>query len=206
MHAGHSFVYQARLVAGNMLGVADFLARIDGQSRLGSHHYEVWDTKLAKTARASFIIQLCAYAELLNAIQGRLPAEFVVVLGTQIEQRYRTKDFIHCYRQFKQGFLKFHEEFNPKRMPLPGDSRSYGDWSTFAEQVLAAADHLSQVATITRNQIGRLNEAGIETMSALAEMPAKSVPGLENEILQRLRRQARLQISSRKQAAPYSKL
>jgi uncharacterized protein len=185
-----------------MAGIADFLARVNGESRLGAHQYEVWDTKLAKTARASFIIQLCAYAEFLEAIQGRLPAEFAVILGTGIENRFRTQDFIHCYRQFKKSFLRFHEKFNPRVVPDPADSRNHGRWAGFAEKILVATDHLCQVATITRNQIQKLQQGGIETMSTLAGTAAKTVTGLSKPLFQRLRRQAQLQIESRGKERP----
>ncbi len=200
--SGRPFVYQAHLANDNFSGWADFLARIDGSSKLGAFHYEAWDTKLAKTARASFIIQLCAYAELLEATQGVLPAEIVIVLGTGTQQRYKSKDFIYCYRQFKKAFLRFQEKFDSNQMPLPGDSRSYGDWSEFAEEILIATDHLSRVANITRGQIQKLEDAGIKTMSAMAASKEKTLAGVNEETLQRLRRQSQLQISSKGKPRP----
>lgn len=196
MRGGRSIIYQACLGADGMAGIADFLARVDGESKLGAHHYEVWDTKLAKTARASFLVQLCAYAEFLQAIQGRLPAQIAVVLGNGEETRFRTLDFIHCYRRVKRSFLKFHADFNPDEMPHPGDSRGHGRWSEFAKNLLVASDHLSQVATITRNQTQKLNEAEIMTMAALAAATANTVSGLAAPLFQRLRQQALLQRES----------
>ena len=44
----------------------DFLRRVDGEpSALGSWRYEVADTKLARSAKAKFLVQLAFYSALL---------------------------------------------------------------------------------------------------------------------------------------------
>ena len=72
MRSGREVIYQGRLEAGEFAGYADFLIRVDGSSDLGLCHYEVWDTKLARGVKPYFAIQLCCYAELLEAVQGRI--------------------------------------------------------------------------------------------------------------------------------------
>src|SRR5262249_7859262 len=62
MRAGVEVVYQAVLVADRWRGVADFLQRVDLPSRLGSWSYEALDTKLARTAKPAYILQLCFYS------------------------------------------------------------------------------------------------------------------------------------------------
>ena len=81
MRQRKEFIYQARLEQENFAGYADFLARRSGESLLGNHHYEAWDTKLSRSPKGSFIIQLCAYSEMLEHLQGHRPDEFEVVLG-----------------------------------------------------------------------------------------------------------------------------
>ena len=51
-------------------GHADFLERVERPSDLGDWSYEVVDTKLARSVKPYFVIQLCLYSELLAAIQG----------------------------------------------------------------------------------------------------------------------------------------
>src|SRR5438309_1149097 len=53
MRAGADVIYQAALFDGRWLGFADFLLRVETPSALGSFSYEVADTKLARTAKAS---------------------------------------------------------------------------------------------------------------------------------------------------------
>ena len=70
MRTGVDVVYQAVLFDGRRLGYADFLRRVEQVSDLGPWSYEVWDTKLARQAKASAVLQLCMYSDLLRDYQG----------------------------------------------------------------------------------------------------------------------------------------
>ena len=70
IRSGVPCVYQAYLESGNLIGYADFLMKVEGESRLGPFHYEVLDTKLARSAKPGYLIQLCTYTEMLANIQG----------------------------------------------------------------------------------------------------------------------------------------
>ena len=63
MRDGAHVIYQAVLFDGRRLGYADFLRRVEQNSNLGSWSYEVWDTKLARHAKASAVLQLCMYSD-----------------------------------------------------------------------------------------------------------------------------------------------
>ena len=98
MREGHDVIFQAALMsppkagpgAGSFYGRADFLRRVETPSALGSWSYEAVDTKLARTAKAKFLIQLCFYSDLLDQIQG-VEARFMhLVLGDQTEHTYRS--------------------------------------------------------------------------------------------------------------------
>jgi len=68
MQDGYSVIFQAYLQRDNFAGFADFLVRREGSSELGDYYYEVWDTKLSKTTRPYFIVQLCCYSWMLEDI------------------------------------------------------------------------------------------------------------------------------------------
>lgn len=206
MQRGADHIFQAYLAHDDLHGVADFLNKVAGESTLGAHHYQVADTKLARSVKAHFIVQLCAYADLLEQIQGRLPNEIEIVLGDRSRQRFPTRQFIYFYRALKREFRSFHETFNPERMPHPGNSRDFGRWSVFAERVLKASDHLSRVANITRGQIQRLEESGISTVAELAKCSLKPPLPLAHPILTRLQTQARLFLASAGRATPLYEL
>lgn len=87
-------------------------------------------------------------------------------------------------------------------MPDPSDFKNWGDWSTFAEQLLKEKDHLFQVANITRCQIKKLNKQGILTMQNLIDTNLEYVPKLNPIIFQKLKKQATIQRLSQGQNKP----
>ena len=102
-------IYQACLRQPHFEGFADFLIKLPGKSRLGEHYYEVWDTKLARSVKPYYAIQLCAYAEMLERIQGIRPAEVCVYLGRDKdpEQRLVTSKFFYYYRHLRKTFERY---------------------------------------------------------------------------------------------------
>jgi len=162
----------------------------------------VWDTKLSSSLKASFVIQLCCYAEMLDAMQGVKPEHITVALGNGEQEILRTSDYYYYYQSLKQSFIHDQTSFDSQQMPDPADSKNLGSWSNYAESLLLARDHLFQVATITRSQIKKLNVAGIQTVQQLIDTELPSVPGLSLAIFQRLRAQASIQHASRGQEVP----
>ena len=70
-------------------------------SALGDWSYEVADTKLAKSAKAKFLIQLAFYSELLAGEQGREPRFMHLALGDGREESFRVADYSHYFRQVR---------------------------------------------------------------------------------------------------------
>jgi uncharacterized protein len=77
---------------------------------------------------------------------------------------------------------------------------SCGDWTNAAHRILVERDDLRLVARITISQIKRLRDAGVRTCAEL--MAADAVPRINGDVLDRLRRQARLQVASRGKPMP----
>jgi uncharacterized protein len=202
LRAGPNVIFQAHLVHGQFGGFADFLMKVPGSSNLGDYHYEVADTKLAKSPKPYFIVQLCSYADLLEQIQGARPKSFEVILGTGDRERFETDRYFFYYQQLKQSFLDSQSDFNVDAPPHPGHYKSFGRWSEFAAAVLDATDHLSGVAKITRSQIKKLEAVGVQTMTSLATNELDYVPKLAEPTLRKLQQQARLQIESLEQERP----
>ena len=199
MQEGVDVIIQARLELNQFAGYSDFLVKVLGESQLGNFHYEIWDTKLASKVKPTFLIQLCCYAEMIEAIQGVPPKFVTVALGSGEKKLFKTLDYSYYYRAVKDAFLSLQELFSPDSPPDPADSKSWGDWSIYAEQLLLEKDHLFQVATITRGQIKKLNHAGIMTIQALADSTIEFVPGINSSVLQRLKSQARIQLQTKVQ-------
>jgi uncharacterized protein len=197
MHAGAPIIFQAELRADDWMGIADFLHRMDGACTLGAHFYEPWDTKLARTAKPYFLLQLCAYADMLETMQGRRPEQFGFIFGDGTATPFRTVDVWHYCRRLKRSFEAFQHDWKQDGCLDPGLDRTHGRWSGEAERLLERRDDLSLVAGITRSQIIRLRSAGIDTVSALDASYGVTVPLMNHATLSRLQSQAAMQLRSR---------
>src|SRR6266480_627914 len=201
LQAGKTFIYQGRLDHGAWHGYPDFLLRTETPSRFGPWSYRPLDSKLARSAKPYFLIQLCAYAEYLEAIQDTRPPQLGFVLGTGEERWFETERFFYFYRHLRDTFLQFQEAFDAAAQPDPALERSWGRWETVANEILEKHDDLRLVARMTRSQIKRLRAEAIATCAALVASTGP-IPKISADVLARLRRQARLQIASRGQPKP----
>src|ERR1700736_1699665 len=98
MRDGASVIYQGSFFDGRWHGRPDFLLRVDEDSDLGSHSYEVADTKLARRVRTGALIQMCAYSGHVARVQGRPPKRMHVVVGDATSHTYAVADFSAYYR------------------------------------------------------------------------------------------------------------
>lgn len=202
MYSGADVIYQAPLAILPFKGRADFLIKKEGKSKLGDFYYEVWDTKLARRVKVSFIVQLCCYAEMLAQIQGRKPDNIVVSIGTGEELHLRTNDYFYYYLINKRRFLQFHTEFDVHKRPDLLTSSSYGKWSNYAKKLQKKLDHLTLVANIKRTQIKKLYKNGITTTKELIAAEDKPIRGISQDVLQKLIAQARIQRESQDKIIP----
>lgn len=202
MRDGAPAIHGGPLANGEWEGTPDLLLRVDSPSTLGPWSYVAADCKLGKTLQPEYLIQLAAYAELLEAAQGRRPTSLIVVGGDGRSHVTRTVDVFFHYRALKDTFLAFQESFRADRPPALDGHADHGRWASRADALLAERDHLSRVAGITRHQVRRLEAAGLTTMSALAQSALRRVPRMEQGTYDRVREQASLQIMSNGAARP----
>ncbi|HNA21542.1 MAG TPA: TM0106 family RecB-like putative nuclease, partial [Agitococcus sp.] len=202
MQQGYEVIVQAYLVHESFAGFADFLVKVQGQSKLGDYYYEVWDTKLAHSAKPAYLIQLCCYAEMLKKIQGILPAYLTIALGNDKKERIKTIDCFAYYQAIKKAFLQQQQHLDVNHKPDPANYKDWGQWSQYAQNVLTEKDHVFYVANITYRQIQKLQAANINTMLALAESPLESVKDIVPSVFERLKKQAQLQKQSTEESVP----
>jgi predicted RecB family nuclease len=209
MRNGAEVIYQGVLFDGvRWRGHSDFLQRVERPSELGSFSYEVADTKLARRVKPYFLLQLCFYSELVEAVQGVAPEWMHVVLGTRESQSFRLPEFAAYYRSVKHGFEAAVDDDASAGGPIgPCASATYPEpvehcklcvWEEHCAARREADDHLSLVARIRRSQRTRLVERGIETVAQLAAAkPADRPQRIGVGTFEALRVQARLQTVER---------
>lgn len=197
---GAEVIFQGSLRRGNLIGHSDFLLRTDVKSEDGLWMYEVADTKLAKSTKAKFILQLCFYSDLLSDVTGHLPRHMHVELGSGKRESFLVADYIYYYRQLlerHQTFVAAYPRVTPP-YPSPCNHCSLCPWRERCDARRVEDDHLSAIANINRQQIARLESAGVDTVAKLAVIPPQTtVPKMPTETLGKLHEQAALQLHER---------
>jgi predicted RecB family nuclease len=199
MKAGAEVIYQGVLFDGvRWRGYSDFLHRVERPSALGDFSYEVADTKLARRVKPYFLLQLCFYSELVEAIQGVAPERMHVVLGTRESQTFRVAEFAAYYRSVKHGFESEIDAGTAGTYPEPVEHCGVCRWEEHCAARREEDEHLSLVTMIQRSQRTRLGERGIATVPQLAAAePADRPSRIGTATFDRLRAQARLQVAQR---------
>ena len=162
------------------------------------------DTKLARHTKASALLQICSYIEQLTRIQGRQPEWMHVALGgsARTVDRHRVTDYMAYYRQARRLFeanVAANEPAYPPTAtyPEPVEHCDVCRWSELCTARRRADDDLSLVAGITSRQRGALRAREVPTRRGLAGLELPLAPPLEGvgaESLERVHRQARLQV------------
>lgn len=205
MREGKEWIYQGFLRSkdGRLEGQADLLRKVKNKpgetSEFGDYHYEPWELKLTKTPKAEHILQLTVYTDLLGQMQGIRPDEFAIVGGDEIKHAYKTDGYFDYYLRVKEMYFQFHDNMKVdlEFMPDVPKQQNYGRWTTFLKREIKRRDALSQVAGLSNLHILRLRDAGIWTMTQLADARSDNIDLIPEATFKRLKRQARVQVATR---------
>ncbi|MCK9794384.1 TM0106 family RecB-like putative nuclease [Isoptericola sp. 4D.3] len=209
VEAGADVVAQASFFDGEFHGRADFLVRDPlgdpevGPGRPGEHaaaplpRYAVLDTKLARRAKVTALLQLAAYADQLAAARVDPTDAVHLVLGTRVTTSHRLAELLPVLRRRRARLRDVVAAHRADDGPLAwGDERftACGRCEACAEQAAALRDVLL-VGGVYEAQRARLVAGGITTIDALAaaEEPPEGMPARSFE---RVREQARLQLGT----------
>ena len=195
-------VYQATFLDEPWGGRSDFLVRTDAPSALGAWSYEVVETKLARSTKATALVQLCFYSHLLSRIQGLEPKKMHVVLGgTASPEQFQVQRYIAYFRKVRNEFEKAWKS-EADTYPEPTEHCEVCSWFPICDKRRRDDDHLSFVAGISRNQRKALVGRGVSTVADLAKLAVPPKPKIErigDAALLRIREQARLQAQGREE-------
>ena len=107
LHSGADLIYQATFLDGDLVGHADFLRKVPRLSALGDYSYEVIDTKLGRHAKASYVLQLAFYGDLLAKVQQLDPHAMHVVLGTREQVTFTCNEYSRYFRRLLGQFRSY---------------------------------------------------------------------------------------------------
>jgi predicted RecB family nuclease len=189
--SGAAMVFQATFFDGAFVGFADFIVRMpDGR-------YRVQDSKLARSARVTALLQLAAYAEQLERLGVPTDDTVELLLGDGSVSEHRLRDIAPVYRKRRARLLSILEQHLADPGPVRwGDPRFTvcGHCDACEAEIQESRDVLL-VAGMRVTQRAHLIEAGIRTIEALAESIGP-VDGVAESTLAGLREQARLQLDA----------
>src|SRR6266513_3099784 len=185
-------IYQPYLRDERWHGFADFLERLpDGT-------YEPVDTKLARTARPEHVLQLSFYAEQLERIQRRRPAQLHVQLGSGRRESFRTEEYAAYHRRARGRFLEAVES-SPPTYPWRCDRCPICSWRRECHARLETDDSLVLVAGLRKSYVEPFAAHGITTLAQLGDAsPRTPLDGFHPGAYEALRHQAELQLHRRR--------
>jgi uncharacterized protein len=227
MEEGVDVIAQGALRDGEWFGRPDVLLKVATPSGKWKWSYEVQDTKLARETKATTILQLSVYSELLELAQGKAPECTWVITPSAgfAGERYRVAEFAAYFRYVKRELLKSSafrpatsSEKNSQRQlgfsfgfekvetyPEPVEHCNVCRWFKECDTRRHAEDHLSLVAGIRTQQRKQLEEWDVKTVAKLAEMPVplmKKPKYGSRESYKQVREQARVQMAGRTENKP----
>ena len=203
MDRGTEVIAQGALSDGEWFGRPDVLRRVEKPSKRWTWSYEVADTKLARETKATAILQLSLYSDLLKQIQGTLPEFLWVVPPSEgyAGEKFPVLEYAAYYRHVRKRLLKaVSDDADGETYPEPVEHCNVCRWFRECDQRRRADDHLSLVAGIRRQQRDQFEAWDAETMEKLAMLPIPlkerpkhgSKSGYEH-----VREQARMQVEGR---------
>jgi len=212
MKKGADVIAQGSLSKGCWFGRPDILRKVCRASSLGEWSYEIYDCKLAQETKATTILQLALYSELLTEIQGNEP-EFMHVVPPRMNfkaEPYRVLEYAAYYRYIKLRLEKDCDDGDAaETYPEPCLHCDVCRWFQDCDTRRRSDDHLSIVAGIHTQQRVQLEAWDTRTMAELAAMP---IPLTEKpkrgsrEGFERIREQARVQVEGRTIGKPVYEL
>ena len=188
---GAEVVFQAAVFDGRFLGYADFIIRSDDGAS-----YEVYDTKLARKAKITALLQLAAYSDQLERMGIPTGEQVHLLLGDGRTSSHRLRDILPVYRTRRARLERLVDDRLADSGPTAwGDPRytACGRCDLCDDQVQQHRDVLL-VANLRLSQRAKLRAAGVATIEQLAAAVGP-VPGLSDATLHTLSEQARLQVT-----------
>ena len=194
---GHDIVFQMPFVHDGIRGIADFLRRVDDADG-DTFTYEPIDAKLARNeAKPGHVLQLCFYAEAIEASTGRMPEWMRIELGSGRSEAVRVANVLPYWRRLRGQLAKLLAEgVAADTRPKPCDHCQFCEFELVCDAQWRAADSLVHVAGVRTADRLVLQQDGVRTIAALGELD-REVAAIDPARQETMVRQARLQVQAR---------
>ena len=189
LDSGVEVLCQATLFDGSFVGHVDFLERT-------TQGWLVSDTKLARHATVPALLQIGAYAAVLQAAGVPLAPQARLSLGSGADEDFPVAELVAVYAARRARLDALLAAHRAQPFPARWDDDTVtacGRCSVCEEEAQASLD-LVLVAGMRMPTRRRLREAGVLTVSDLAAR-TEPVQEIRDRTLERLRRQAQLQVA-----------
>jgi predicted RecB family nuclease len=196
-------LYQMPLVDSGIRGIADFVLRVAAPD--GTISFEPVDAKLARLeAKPGHVLQLCFYADAIEACTGRRPERMHLWLGSGTLETLAVTDFDSYWRRMRRQLAALLDSdfAGGATEPQPCEHCAFCEFSADCEARWRAEDSLVFVAGLRTADRAALEAAGVATLGALAarDLAVAGIPALRQE---RIVGQARLQHQARETGAEH---
>ncbi len=194
----YDVIYQMPLLVDGVRGIADFLIRVP-EPEPGFASYEPVDAKLTRTtAKPGHALQLCFYADAIERMLGQPPRMMHLWLGSGEMESLLVEQFRPYWRRLRRQLIdRLERDDATDTRPEPCQHCEVCEFAGECEREWRQRDSLVYVAHIRTPERQALERGGVESVAELS-VRSTGVADLAEENLRRLRRQAALQVASRR--------
>lgn len=198
LRARRRVIFQAAFYTGEFQGFADFLIWHD------EGFYEVVDTKLARSAKVTALLQLAAYAEQLRLLDIPVGPHVSLWLGDGSTSTHQLADIESVFALRMTKLRSIVEEIQNAAKdglgPVSWLDQQYSYCATceVCGVEILAHDDLHKIADMRRDQRSKIMAHGISTMRDFATYSGP-IPDLNPKSRENLGAQARAQVESEKE-------
>lgn len=178
-------------------GFADFIVR-------QGDVWEIWDSKLARSAKDHALIQLAAYADQLERLGVALAPTVRIVLGDGVHSVHEIQSRRPAYRALRADVMELIERRVADADPVAWRNPLYAPCGSkkcpACSEQIPLHDDLFQIAGLRRTQRDKILTGGFDTLRNFSEASRddvrRRVSGIGAETLEGLHLQARLQVAT----------
>jgi predicted RecB family nuclease len=176
MAQGVSLIYQGTLLHGDWVGRPDLLERREGESVFGNWYYVPVDVKSTHILEKYQKLQLTFYAQLLEKIQGRFPAQPAIINRDGERIDFWASEFFTEFQTFLAELERIRGGEKPEPV-LRKNCFDTGPWGTLCLRDAYNAHDIALLFNVDVSRLKLLRSLGIRTIEDAAEMDPVALDG-----------------------------